>query len=28
MDQPPDKKELRLRAKRLQQATKFISGGA
>jgi hypothetical protein len=28
MDQPTDKKELRLKAKRLQQATRFTSGGA
>jgi hypothetical protein len=28
MDQPPDKTELKLRAKRIQQARKFISGGA
>lgn len=27
MDQPPDKVELKLRAKRIQQARKFISGG-
>ncbi|MBI1284264.1 MAG: hypothetical protein GC183_08000 [Thiobacillus sp.] len=28
MDQPPDKMELKLRVKRIQQARKFISGGA
>lgn len=27
MDQPPDKVELKLRAKRIEQARKFISGG-
>ena len=28
MDQPPDRIELELRAKRLQQAMRFIGGGA